>query len=240
MKSNTIQIILIVLAVILVIGAFAVITKDKDTPDDGILGGTGDGRTDTETDNPGSTETEKPGSTETEAPSDSEKETEAACLHSYVTDSVVRQATCGQIGLKILSCTKCGEKRNETIPKLAEHSFGEGVEGVEGCNVVISYTCTVCNATKQEETNELSHSFVDGVCSRCGEIIAQDGTADGGDDGSCKHENITTYARNETGCHPYNETYCDDCGYYFGYVDLEVSHQFYEGENTCCCGEVTR
>lgn len=250
MKSNTIQIILIVLAVILVIGAFAVITKDKDTPDDGILGGTDGGGTDIETNSKGETDEapkETGSSDETEKPA-------VPCNHVYGSATVVREATCDTVGLKVSTCTKCGAVNNETIPAHGSHTYNSYLDSFEGCEKVRNYICGGCGHVKTESLNVYVHNYSGGECLECG-ITDPNYTPDSGEDDdscpdghrwlygscrvcgiSCSHSDTkTTYHRNETGCEPYDEVYCDTCGEMVDQYALPENHADRDGDGICAC-----
>lgn len=62
-------------------------------------------------------------------------------------------------------CTECGEKE--------AHHYAEGIVIKEPTCTEKGekeFTCTKCNGTKTEEIDALGHSYVDGVCDRCGSL----------------------------------------------------------------------
>ena len=74
-------------------------------------------------------------------------------------------ATCSQVGYDITFCARCGETLNQTITPPTNHSWNDGeVTKDATCteNGMVTYTCTVCGATKTEPTDMLAHNWNDG------------------------------------------------------------------------------
>ncbi len=110
--------------------------------------------------------------------------------HSY-TETVIVEPTCTTAGTKELTCS-CGDVKTETIAALG-HNFVDGVctrcGEVDGEHthsytetVIVEPTCTTpgqkqlvcaCGDTKIETIALLGHSYVDGVCSRCGATVSE-------------------------------------------------------------------
>lgn len=73
------------------------------------------------------------------------KETEP-CKHVFDAGKVIKNATCKEEGTKSYTCTVCGEKKTESIPKAA-HKFGTGVVTKKATvwnAEERTFTCTVC------------------------------------------------------------------------------------------------
>ncbi len=74
-------------------------------------------------------------------------------------------ATCSQVGYDITFCARCGETLNQTITPPTNHRWNAGeVTKDATCpeNGMVTYTCTVCGATKTEPTDMLAHNWNDG------------------------------------------------------------------------------
>lgn len=218
--------IFVVMAVILLLGLVVSLTKD-DTPDDGgIIGNIPGVETGTNKDTEGTKDTVS--STETEAPS-------TVCNHVYGSATIVREATCSLPGLKVSTCTKCGNCKNETIPVTADHSFGEGIEDFEGCGKVINYYCSNCSYIKTVDTGVYVHNYSLGSCSVCG---AKDPAYDSGSDNEdpCANGEHDFYTVEEhEGCDYHMVTYCRNCNYVdFGESDFRHSYSS-EGNMTHSC-----
>ena len=66
------------------------------------------------------------------------------------------------------TCSLCGETEGEALG----HSYGEGEQtAAPDCTNAgeMKYTCSVCGDVKTETVKALGHTYVDGVCSVCGE-----------------------------------------------------------------------
>ena len=92
--------------------------------------------------------------------------------HNYGDWVVTTEATCGQTGEKYATCTKCNDKKIESIPKSTTHTYGRGTMITnptcteQGSKKV---TCTVCNVTNTISVSALGHQMSSaGKCSRCG------------------------------------------------------------------------
>ena len=88
------------------------------------------------------------------------------------TETIIIEKTCTTDGSKLKSCNVCGAEETEVIP--ASHDWDEGTfikepncveKGTKTC------VCLSCNAEETFEVAELGHTFVDGVCTRCGATI---------------------------------------------------------------------
>ena len=84
-------------------------------------------------------------------------------------ESVTVNKTCTSDGAKTKTCSACGEVETEIIP--AGHEWNEGLvitaasctkEGSKLCG------CTVCGYTETFTVPALGHTYVNGVCTRCG------------------------------------------------------------------------
>ena len=106
-------------------------------------------------------------------------------VHSY-TETVLKAQTCTETGVKKLTCS-CGDVKYEIIPL---HTYGEGAvtePATCGKDGVMTYTCTVCQATKTEvipATGEHNYedAIVEATCTApamAGEVCTVCGAANG-------------------------------------------------------------
>lgn len=79
-----------------------------------------------------------------------------ACEHVYA-DTVKKEATCAEEGIKAFACDKCNDTYTEPIEKLA-HTYADAT-------CAAAKTCTICGVT---EGQALGHSYAQGKCARCG------------------------------------------------------------------------
>lgn len=112
-------------------------------------------------------------------------------VHEYGEWTVVKEATCGEDGLKEKTCS-CGAKTEEAIPATGEHNYVWTVEteatcGAEGKEKGV---CSVCGAESERTlpaTGEHSYAWMiktaakcnavgekEGVCSECGNTVTED------------------------------------------------------------------
>lgn len=63
--------------------------------------------------------------------------------------------TCGTAGVETGNCDDCFAEATRSIPATGNHSWNNGVVTAPG---IKTFTCTVCGATKNEETDECSHA----------------------------------------------------------------------------------
>ena len=108
--------------------------------------------------------------------------------HTWNSGTVTKVATCSAAGTKSLTCTKCSEKKTETIPKL-DHAYESGVCSSCGAldpnacahtskTPVNTATCTQAGKSYMDcdgcdeifdevDAPALGHDYVNGECSRC-------------------------------------------------------------------------
>lgn len=105
-----------------------------------------------------------------------------ACEHVYA-DTVKKEATCAEEGIKAFACDKCNDTYTEPIEKLA-HTYADATctdpktctacGATEGeaaghtyadATCAAAKTCTICGVT---EGQALGHSYAQGKCARCG------------------------------------------------------------------------
>ena len=94
-----------------------------------------------------------PGEEGTEDPT--EGDVEEPIPHEHVWDEGIeaKTPTCKEEGVKVFTCTTCGEVKTEVLEKATEHTWDEGVETLpptltkEGEK---TFTCTICGETKTE------------------------------------------------------------------------------------------
>lgn len=101
---------------------------------------------------------------------------DTVCNHTWNSGVVTKAATCKEEGIKIYTCTLCGETKTEAIPKLTTHTWNGGaVTKAATCAAagVKTYTCTVCGATKTESIPKLStHTWNSGVVTKAATCAA--------------------------------------------------------------------
>ena len=122
-----------------------------------------------------------------------EKTGSGSHTHTWGEWTVTKKATCKENGTRTRTCTSCGKKETESIPKSTAHKFGDW-------EVVKEATCTkggkekcyckLCGASKTRDIEKLGHSFSDfriiveatdcskgkrsSVCERCGKTIEEE------------------------------------------------------------------
>ena len=116
------------------------------------------------------TESDETDSDGTESGTDGETETidpSAPHTHKYDAGVVTKQPTCKETGVKLYTCTLCGETKEETLEVTTAHTYGEGVVLKEATckdTGTMLYTCTVCGATKEETIKvTTTHTYGEGV-----------------------------------------------------------------------------
>ena len=102
------------------------------------------------------------------------------CSHSKYTYRTLKEATCGEAGLKVQVCTVCNQKiETESIPATGKHSYDAGeVTKEASCTDIgtITYTCNVC-AHQRKEGIPAEHDWDEGVeqtaatCEKDGEML---------------------------------------------------------------------
>ena len=116
------------------------------------------------------------------------------------------QPTCKDAGVRVFTCSTCGDTRTEAVAKLTQHTWNDGVittAPTHASEGVKTFTCTVCGETKTEAVAKLTqHTWDNGVittapthasegvktftCTVCGETmtetIAKLAKCDGGKD----------------------------------------------------------
>lgn len=88
-----------------------------------------------------------------------EGDVEEPIPHEHVWDEGIeaKTPTCKEEGVKIFTCTTCGEVKTEILEKTTEHTWNEGVETTPATSTaegVKTFTCTVCGETKTEAISE--------------------------------------------------------------------------------------
>ncbi len=69
--------------------------------------------------------------------------------HSWDGGKVSVAAGCEKAGERTYTCTGCGAKKTEPIPKLAQHTWDGGTRNAD---TTVTYHCTTCTAEKTEGT----------------------------------------------------------------------------------------
>lgn len=75
--------------------------------------------------------------------------------HNVSSWTQTKDPTCGEAGEETGSCDDCFAEATRPVAPTGEHSWNDGVITSPG---VKTFTCTVCGATKTEETDECSHA----------------------------------------------------------------------------------
>ena len=126
--------------------------------------------------------------------------------HSWDSGTITVQPTCKDAGVRVFTCSTCGDTRTEAVAKLTQHTWNDGVittAPTHASEGVKTFTCTVCGETKTEAVAKLTqHTWDNGVittapthasegvktftCTVCGETmtetIAKLAKCDGGKD----------------------------------------------------------
>ena len=126
--------------------------------------------------------------------------------HSWDSGTITVQPTCKDAGVRVFTCSTCGDTRTEAVAKLTQHTWNDGVittAPTHASEGVKTFTCTVCGKTKTEAVAKLTqHTWDNGVittapthasegvktftCTVCGETmtetIAKLAKCDGGKD----------------------------------------------------------
>jgi len=99
----------------------------------------------------------------------------------YYTWEVSTPATCTTAGVMLWSCD-CGDSYTESIPATG-HSYTSKVTTEATCSTdgVRTYTCSACGYSYTQKIPATGHNYVDGVCTNCGAIDPDLGTARIGD-----------------------------------------------------------
>ena len=111
------------------------------------------------------------------------------CVHTWSKYTVTRKATCSKAGLKVRTCTKCGEKMTQNIAKTA-HT-------IEVRNAKAA-TCTEAGYTGDE------------YCSVCNKLVKE-----GAEIAATGHKNTEVKNKKAATCTEdgyTGDTYCVDCG----------------------------
>ncbi len=90
----------------------------------------------------------------------------ASCHKHEYTEKIVKEATCGEAGEKLLTCSECEKEVTEEIPPTGKHSYDEIITKEATCVEAgeKKCKCTVCAA---EETKEIpatgEHNYTESV-----------------------------------------------------------------------------
>lgn len=101
--------------------------------------------------------------------------TEETCTnHTFGSWTTTIQETCGKEGTKERSCSNCGKKETESIPKTSQHTFGSWTTTIQAtCKStgIMSRQCTNCNESETQTTPVTNtHNSIDGKCKDCSKI----------------------------------------------------------------------
>ena len=78
-------------------------------------------------------------------------------MSASVSYTHLKEATCTEAGVKVYTCTVCGDTKKEEIPATG-HVWDEGkvtTEATTEAEGVKTYTCTICGDTKTEAIPKL-------------------------------------------------------------------------------------
>lgn len=153
--------------------------------------------------------------------------------HSWGEWIVKTLPTCVDMGQEQRVCD-CGEIQCRDIAALG-HSFGEWGLLVHSTCVDGGYEqrdCLSCGQSEMREVPALGHDFVDGYCSRCGDV-------DSNYDFSCKHENTSGLILDPTCTEDGSvNVSCSDCGELISSeITPALGHDFVDGYCSRC-GEI--
>ena len=96
----------------------------------------------------------------------------AGCTHELEVLQTI-PATCTEGGVSISVCILCGDQFSQEMP-FPGHKFTDA-------SCIAAPICTVCGYTSG---SALGHTYVDGVCSHCGDVIPEDVPID------CQHDYV--------------------------------------------------
>ena len=111
--------------------------------------------------------------------------------HTWNDGAIEKEATCTEAGVKVYTCTVCGDTKKEEIPATG-HVWDEGkvtTEATTEAEGVKTYTCTVCGETKTEvipklddnkgdDNNGKTDVSIDVVAGENTPAVAVEGTTD--------------------------------------------------------------
>lgn len=113
-----------------------------------------------------------------------------SCAHKNTVENITN-ATCSAEGVKTVTCSDCREVvSTETIPALG-HNYGEAIQTkAPSCTEdgVTEQKCSGCGDVITGSVPALGHTFVEGVCSVCGDP----------DPDACRHNNKITTTKDAT------------------------------------------
>jgi len=91
--------------------------------------------------------------------------------HSYVGETL--DPTCTEGGYTTYTCSVCGDSYDDDFTEALGHSYvGETIDPTCTEGGYTTYTCSVCGDSYDDDfTEALGHDYINGVCSRCGDII---------------------------------------------------------------------
>lgn len=134
----------------------------------------------------------------------------AACDHDY--ESVTtKQPTCAEEGELVKTCTKCGNKITETIPKTEYHKYTQEITKQPTCTAdgEKTFTCGVCGDTYTEAVPASGHHYEEEI------TTAATCTADGVKTFKCRDcEDSYTEAIPATGHETDNGTVTKEAGWF--------------------------
>ena len=94
--------------------------------------------------------------------------------HFWDSGKTTKKATCNQIGTKVFTCVVCGTTKDETLPEITEHTYGNWVE-------IKTVTCTENGSKKRTCTtcqDEESRDIVTNGHSLDGWVIVEEATCE--------------------------------------------------------------
>ena len=79
--------------------------------------------------------------------------------HSWDSGTITVQPTCKDAGVRVFTCSTCGDTRTEAVAKLTQHTWDNGVittAPTHASEGVKTFTCTVCGETMTETIAKLA------------------------------------------------------------------------------------
>jgi len=99
------------------------------------------------------------------------EESQSSCTHNWVAGTV-HAPTCTEAGYTEYECSECGETKQDDVTAALGHDYGAWTEVTPASCLTAGEERRVCSHDSSHvevrEIAALGHSYVDGICERCG------------------------------------------------------------------------